>query len=137
LNGNWIRLSPLSTEGQGFPEYPYRKPYKLTQPNLSVGVGLLYEVSALMNARIEIVHRLLKTDYLDDVSTRYIDPSFFHQHLDRQLAVVAEALADRKAELNPALRAQPREVRGNPSNNDSYFTIMLKLGLIINRRRHS
>ncbi|MFM7837973.1 MAG: hypothetical protein ACKO6K_00280, partial [Chitinophagaceae bacterium] len=31
LNGNWIALHDLHTEGQGFPEYPERRQYSLTQ----------------------------------------------------------------------------------------------------------
>jgi hypothetical protein len=31
LAGKWVDLQPLSTEGQGFAEYPDRKPYKLNQ----------------------------------------------------------------------------------------------------------
>jgi hypothetical protein len=136
LNGNWIRLSPLRTEGQGFREYPQRKPYALTQINFPVGIGLLYEASALVNFRMEILHRFLKTDYLDDVSTRYISPTLFQNYHDRNLALIAQRLADRKSELNPLLKSYPDEIRGNPSKNDGYFSISLKLGFILNRKRH-
>src|SRR6185436_19258578 len=34
LNGQWYAQHELRTEGQGFGEYPDRKPYKLSQLNL-------------------------------------------------------------------------------------------------------
>ncbi|MBK7433524.1 MAG: hypothetical protein IPI66_06205 [Chitinophagaceae bacterium] len=33
-NTQWYKLQPLKTEGQGMAEYPYSKPYKLTQMNI-------------------------------------------------------------------------------------------------------
>jgi hypothetical protein len=77
INNSWVLLQPLHTEGQGFKEYPNRPPYKLTQFNFPVGIGIRYELSALLNLRLEIIHRILLTDYLDDVSTRYVDPLAF------------------------------------------------------------
>lgn len=40
-NGNqtWYDLQPLRTEGQGFKEYPSRKPYALKQLNIPMGGG--------------------------------------------------------------------------------------------------
>ena len=44
LNGQWIDLRPLHTEGEGFAEYPNVKEYNLNQVNLSYGFRLAYEV---------------------------------------------------------------------------------------------
>ena len=43
INGKTVDLQPLSTEGQGFAEYPDRKPYKLNQINIPIGIGVKYE----------------------------------------------------------------------------------------------
>src|SRR6266850_796027 len=45
LSGNWHTLKPLHTEGQGFPEFPDRKDYKLTQVNIPMGIGIKYFAS--------------------------------------------------------------------------------------------
>ena len=37
---DWVELRPLHLEGQGFPEYPQRKEYSLTQPALLMGGGV-------------------------------------------------------------------------------------------------
>jgi len=134
LNNQWIDLHPLHTEGQGFKEYPGKTPYKITQVNFPVGFGLRYEISALINARLEMVYRFLRTDYLDDVSTQYIDPSMFYTNLSVREAGIAKNLADRSAELQPGISRHEGEIRGNPENRDTYFSCNLKVGLILNRK---
>jgi hypothetical protein len=132
---SWVALQPLRTEGQGFPEYPDRKPYRLTQVNFPLGIGVKYEISALLNARLEILHRVLQTDYLDDVSTRYIDPSLFNEYMQHGEASLAKRLADRRQELDPSVITREGEIRGDPKDKDSYFTIQFKVSLTIGRVR--
>ena len=135
INNNWVLLQPLHTEGQGFKEYPNRPDYKLTQFNFPIGLGVRYELSALLNLRLEIIHRILLTDYLDDVSTQYIDPSLFHQYLSAGQAALAQKLADRRSELLNSPAYLPGQRRGDPSNKDSFLSINVKLGLVLNRAR--
>jgi hypothetical protein len=135
LNGNWYSLQPLHTEGQGFPGYRNRIPYKLNQLNIAVGLGVKYEVNSFLNARLEIVHRILSTDYLDDVSTTYVDPSLFAANLPANLAAVAQQLSDRQGELDPTHTTIPGAQRGDPSHKDAFFSIQLKIGMAIGRQR--
>lgn len=135
LNGNWYYLAPLHTEGEGFSEYPDRKPYKLSQFNIPVGAGVKYEINSVLNASLELVHRVLFTDYLDDVSTSYIDPDFFSNHLSGNRAAIARRLYDRQGELNsnhvPIVGGQ----RGDPGDKDAFFSIQLKMGLVLGRKK--
>jgi hypothetical protein len=133
LNGNYVDLQPLSTEGEGFSEYPNVPVYKLTQINFPVGVGARYDISAILNLRAEIVTRILQTDYLDDVSGRYIDPSVFANHLTG--TQLSEALLLNDRHKPGAVTAHPDGIRGNPKNNDAYITFNLKLGLTLGRER--
>jgi hypothetical protein len=133
LNGVWVNLSPLRTEGQGFNEYPERKPYKLTQLNIPFGIGVKYELGALWNARFEVVNRFLFTDYLDDVSTTYIDPTLFYSYMPPTQAAAAAQLASRPLTGAPSNIAQPGAIRGDAKDKDSYFTINLKLSFNIGR----
>jgi hypothetical protein len=135
LQGKWVSLHRYRTEGQGFREYPGKNQYKLTQLNFPAGLGCRYEISAIITLRLEMVYRFLKTDYLDDVSTQYIDPLNFHTNLNVNDAVIAELLADRGPELFPANYRQKGEMRGNPENRDGYFSFNFKLGFILNRKR--
>lgn len=121
LNHEWYDLHPLRTEGEGFEEYHDRKPYHLIQFNVPVGIGVRYELSSSINARLEMLYRILFTDYLDDVSKMdYIDPSLFMNYLSPEQALLARQLADRRLSTNNIQR-------GNPNNNDAYFTIQLKV----------
>ena len=133
LNGNYVDLHPLSTEGQGFSEYPNVKTYSLNQINFPVGIGARYDVSAIVNLRAEIATRILTTDYLDDVSGRYIDPSVFANHLSNSQLTQAILLNDRHKP--GAVTAHPDGIRGRPTNNDSYITFSIKLGLTLGRDR--
>lgn len=133
LNGNWVNLQPLSTEGEGFPEYPNVKPYKLSQINFPVGIGARYDLSPLVNLRAEIVTRFLQTDYLDDVSGRYINPAVFANHFTG--VQLTEALLLNNRAKPGAETAHPGGIRGNPKSNDSYLTFNLKIGITLGRQR--
>ena len=54
-NKSWYYLHPLRLEGQGMPEYPYSKPYKLTQINIPFGAGLKYFASDRINISMEVI----------------------------------------------------------------------------------
>lgn len=128
LGGQWIDLQPLRTEGQGFPEYKDRSPYRRSQINVPVGLGFRYEVSQLMNLRFEFLHRILFTDYLDDASNRfYIDANLFDKYLSPRDAAYARML------YNPSKNGKIPARRGNPDDNDSYLTFALKVGIVLGR----
>ena len=133
LNGNYIDLQPLSTEGEGFAEYPKNKVYKLNQLCFPLGLGARYDISALLNLRAEIVTRFLQTDYLDDVSGRYIDPTVYQNYFTGTKLTQALLLNDRHKP--GATTAHPNGIRGRPVNNDSYITFSIKLGLTLGRER--
>lgn len=128
ITGNWVNLQPLHTEGQGFPDYPDRKEYKLTQMNLPMGFGAKYFLSKSVNISVEILHRKTYTDYIDDVSTSYIDPALFYQYMPAQQAQLAQRMAN-KSGLNGGTPYTPGAKRGTASNNDAYYSINFKLGI--------
>ncbi len=123
-NGKKAYLRPLSTEGEGLPEYPDRKPYTLYQFNLIGGFGLKYRVSERLAIGFEVSFRKLFTDYIDDVSNTYVDKNI----LLKERGAKAVELACRSGELNP-LRPYPRvgAPRGNPTAKDYYYTGLLRI----------
>ncbi len=134
LQSEWVYLRPLHTEGEGFPEYPDRKEYNLTQMNIPMGVGLKYYVSEKVNLSVELLYRKTFTDYLDDVSTKFVDPSLFYAHLAAGDAQIAAAMAN-KSPLQgiPGSAYNPGDKRGDPTQKDAYFTFGLKLGVRLGR----
>lgn len=123
LNGQWVDLQPLHLEGQGFPEYPDRKNYKLTQVNFPVGLGAKYYVTETFSVGLEVVHRFTRTDYIDDVSTRYIDPALFDRYLTPEKALLARQLNDRRLVNQGTIGRR----RGDGKENDGFYSIALKL----------
>ncbi|HSC38888.1 MAG TPA: DUF6089 family protein [Chitinophagaceae bacterium] len=71
--GNKVFLKPLSTEGEGLAAYPDRKLYNLTQFAIPFGVGLRWRLTDNLMIGYEIGLRKTFTDYLDDVSSTYVD----------------------------------------------------------------
>lgn len=63
---NWIALRPLHTEGRSY------SPIQLVIP---IGVGVRYKLSQRIDLGFEFGYRFTFTDYLDDVSGKYVDPS--------------------------------------------------------------
>lgn len=126
----WYELQPLRTEGQGMKEYPSKKEYNLTQVNIPMGFGVKYQLSDRVNIGTEFLYRKTFTDYIDDVSTTYIDPIYFENYLSNQNASLARRLHDKSNSLTtPANRTPPGEQRGNSNQMDSYFSTVLKLGV--------
>ena len=135
LLNKWVDLQPLSTEGQGFAEYPNKKPYSLHQICIPIGTGIRYELSSSLNLRAEFVYRILSTDYLDDVSNSYADPNLYANYFTGTKLNNALLLADRQYELDPTHITVGNGERGNSKNNDAYFTFNLKIGLILGREK--
>ena len=134
LANRWVDLQPLSTEGQGFVEYPDRPVYKLKQINFPLGAGIKYELSDVLNVRGEFVYRVLGTDYLDDVSTTYVDPVAYANPANGfSVKKQADAFKLSDRQLNKV--TGPGGKRGSPAQKDAFFTFNIKLGLAIGRER--
>lgn len=119
--GQKFFLRPLGTEGQGYSQYPDRKPYGTMAICVPFGVGVKYNLNERMNIGFEIVHRFTNTDYLDDVSTSYVDPAIFPKLPDGS-ASTAEILQDRSNETGEPIgfvNGTPRQ-RGYPKQKDQY-----------------
>ena len=130
-NKTWYYLHPLRLEGQGMPEYPYSKPYKLTQMNIPFGAGVKYFASDRINVSMELLYRKTFTDYIDDVSQRYIDPAYYSKYLSSQEATLAYKLSDKaKGIIYPGMTRYPAGTqRGDLKDYDPYFSIVLKAGV--------
>jgi hypothetical protein len=137
--GNWVDLQPLHTEGEGFVQYPGRKEYSLTQINFPVGFGVKYELTDRINIRAELMWRILQTDYLDDASTTYIDPADYTDPRNNfPKSQVAEAnyfySRNKNNSPNPYYNTHTGGIRGDPKNNDTYFSVNIKVGVSFGRQ---
>jgi len=116
----WVALHDLHLEGQGFPEQGMPGNYKLTQFCVPVCLGLDYVLSKKVTIGFEFTYRILFTDYLDDVSNSYIDPSLFDKNLLPENAAIAKAMYNKSDD--PIFQHAPTDIRGTPKNKDAYST---------------
>jgi hypothetical protein len=118
-SGKKIYLQGLGTEGQGLSAYPDRQRYKRTQLNIPFGGGIKYALTDDIHLTAEVGFRKLFTDYLDDVSTTYVDENLLYQAHGRQ----AVDLAFRGDELKNSTQQYPADgaQRGNPKTKDWYY----------------
>lgn len=114
-----VFLKPLSTEGQGLALYPDRKPYSLTQISFPVGAGIRFRVNDNIAIAWEVGLRKTNTDYLDDLSTTYVDQAY----LLSQKGQVAVDLAYRGDEVkdNPGVYPADGQIRGGALYKDWYY----------------
>jgi hypothetical protein len=117
-SGRKVYLQPLSTEGQGF--YQGRKVYKLNQFAIPFGGGVKFSLSENIRVGVEVGLRKTNTDYLDDVSTTYVDQAILLANRG-QLAV---DMAFRGDELKNTAQAYPADgsQRGGKSKDWYYFS---------------
>jgi len=120
LSGQKYFLRPLNTEGQGNALYPDRKPYGSMAFSIPIGFGFKYCINENINVGFEIVHRVTGTDYLDDVSTTYVDPSIFPP-LPGGSPSPAYLLHDRSYELGEPIGIIGRQ-RGISTQKDQFAT---------------
>lgn len=114
--GKKTYLRPLSTEGEGF--ISGKSNYNLTQMAIPFGAGVKFSLSNNINVGVEIGYRKLFTDYLDDVSTTYVDQT----SLLANRGAEAVELAYRGNELKNGNPYPPAgSVRGGANNKDWYY----------------
>ena len=113
-SGNKVYLRPLSTEGEGF--LPGVSPYKKMQLSIPISVGAEYSLNEDARVGIEAGYRKVFTDYLDDVSTTYVDQTALRNARGQQ----AVDLAWRGAGPYPNAKTP----RGNSiKDKDGYYYI--------------
>lgn len=125
LQNQKIFLRPLGTEGQGSSLYPDRKQYGTMAISIPFGAGIKYSLNESTNIGFEILHRFTNTDYLDDVSKTYVDPSVFPPNPDGSTSN-ALLLSDRSYEIGEPIGIPGRE-RGVSKQKDQFVTVMFTI----------
>ncbi len=131
-NGNWVALQPLGTEGQGLEGGASKKKYKLIQLSIPFGVGAKANLSKNIGISFEWGMRKTFTDYLDDVSKKYYDPTV----LAATRGETAAILSDPSIGTDPGYRNTGRQ-RGNPTNKDWYSFVGIGLTIKLKEKRET
>lgn len=131
IDGTWVALQPLRLEGQDFAEYPQSKPYSRTQYNLNAGLGIKFYINPSLYVGTEILYRKLFTDQIDNVSgSFYVDPATFDTYLSPAQSIRAKRLYYQGAyDLGGLAPHQTTIPRGNPLQNDAFFSHTIHIGM--------
>jgi len=133
LNGDWIKLRPLNTEGPG-------KTYGPISFAIPLGFGFHFTYKRRHRFGLESTWNWTFTDYIDDVSTTYANPA----NLNSDQSVI---LANRNPELGDIEAGSydsdsyahpdnylPGEKRGDPTHDDTYMTVQLTYSYVLRGR---
>jgi opacity protein-like surface antigen len=149
--GEWVALKNLQTEGKSYSNFSFSIP---------MGAGVRFRVSQILDLEAEVSYRFLFTDYLDDISTEYVDKGSLGSDLakimsDRSLEPVDVVSGENRfdALVNSELintnnlptytgadeleyvhlrgYGQAGAKRGNPSDNDIFITTTIRAVIMI------
>lgn len=130
-NDSWVNLQPLRTEGQGLVT-GQPKPYSKFIGVVPAGAGFFFTISKTYRIGWEFNWRTTFTDYLDDVSTVYVDPAALQSDEARDLANRNDEIdysADPDVPHPNNYLAGSK--RGDPTHKDSYLTTTVNASMVI------
>ncbi|WP_107037834.1 DUF6089 family protein [Brumimicrobium mesophilum] len=126
IDGKWTNLHNLRTEGQGLPGGA--EEYSRFSAAIPLGIGFKFAITEYWKLGLEVSYNKTFTDYIDDVSTNYYDPTVLNK----------QGGSDAVYAGNPSIENHnwfvAGQQRGNSDDNDAYlftsitFTRKLNLG---------
>lgn len=133
--GDWHELQPLATEGEDYSQIGLAIP---------AGIGFYFTKKRKYRFGFDMGWRTTFDDYLDDVSTIYINPDDLPNDLSREIYnqhQYAPTEVDGQAVPNeyqygywdpPGEESKPSEnKRGDPTHNDSYLTMNVTFSYVL------
>ncbi|MEO8066892.1 MAG: DUF6089 family protein [Flavobacteriales bacterium] len=141
--GSWVALRPLDTELAGYSQVGFAIP---------AGMGFHFTFKRRHRIGWDFGWRTTFTDYLDDVSTVYVDPNLLPGGINGQSAQFqdqSQPAIDAAYSADPSLNydswilqygyeaggpgpSRPKEnIRGDPTHNDSYLTMTLTYSYVL------
>jgi hypothetical protein len=127
--GNWHPLQPLGTEGQGWIDGVDN--YSLSGFALPFGMGFKVNIGPAMSFQLEWGMRKTWTDYLDDVSTSYVNESALRQ----ERGELSAELADNIIILPEGLNSNEGLQRGDPGRNDQYGYFLASISFRVSKKK--
>jgi len=124
---SWVETQPLHVENEGTSIPGAPAGYKTTQICYPIGAGLRYTLNTHWSLSMEYLLRLTNTDYLDGVSNLYVNPNSYSSYLSETNAQIAAQVRDKSYLIDPSVKHQAGEVRGNPRNKDAYSSLGFEL----------
>jgi len=115
IDGSTWELATLGTEGQGV--VATRPKYELTSFVIPVNLGFRFRLNEAFTIDAELCYRKSFSDYMDDISTTYVDP-----------AILSSPEAVYFANPVPGTNGtEPGAQRGDPTDPDGYMFLMVNV----------
>jgi hypothetical protein len=139
VTNKWIRLKPLTTEGQGL--IPTRKEYSSVQFTIPVGIGIKYALTRYYDNKwwlgIEYGVRWTFTDYIDDASTTYIDNAALLAAKNQTAVDMSNPSPTAHDPSNPLyVSTLAGQQRGDPRDKDTYMFATITLYYSPDHKKH-
>lgn len=120
--GDWFKLQPLGTEGQGLEGGP--DPYRRLSFTFPMGGGITYLLNWNYTIGLDVMYHWTLTDYIDDASGYYYDNDAIVAANGKLAGILANpsVLLDDVPDPDWYTANQPR---GGSQSNDTYLFIQL------------
>ena len=132
-SGQYVKLRPLHTEGQGLPGGP--KQYSNIAISIPMGVAFRMILNKQWCVGLELNYRKTFTDYIDDVSTVYYD----NATLSANYGPVSAQMADPNIGTIPGATLPAGDglgaQRGNSKDMDAYMGLQITVGRFFAKKR--
>ena len=132
-SGQYVKLRPLHTEGQGLPGGP--KQYSNIAISIPMGVAFRMILNKQWCVGLELNYRKTFTDYIDDVSTVYYD----NATLSANYGPVSAQMADPSIGTIPGATLPAGDglgaQRGNSKDMDAYMGLQITVGRFFAKKR--
>jgi len=125
MRGKWVSLKPLKTEGQGL--YPTRPEYSLNQIAIPIGFGVKYFIDRTWAVGFEYSISITFTDYIDDVSTTYVNPDLLRNTIGGEQGELAAYFSNPNNENLQNSITRAGQQRGDIRDNDAYMFAKLTM----------
>lgn len=115
IDGTTYELHLLNTEGQG--TLSTRPDYQLTSFVIPINLGFRYKLNPAFTIDAELCYRKSFSDYMDDVSQTYVDPSLLSGPVAQYFGNPVPGTSG----------TEPGYQRGDPTDPDGYLFLMFNL----------
>ena len=133
-NGDWVKLRPLHTEGQGLIGGP--KQYKRVSVSIPIGGYYKLTLSKVWSFGIELCYRKTFTDYMDDVGYRYYNKADLLANYGPKTVEMADpSLGLIYGATSPAADGTPAQ-RGD-KQKDTFISLEITAGYTFKKQRKS
>lgn len=134
--GQWVKLKPLHTEGQGLPGGPQQ----YSNYSLSIPMGCAYRIyfNRKVCVGLELNFRKTFTDYIDDVSGVYYNKNTIDAAYGPQAAYMADpskGAIPGQTNWADETTGTEAQMRGDSKQMDSYMSLQVTVGYIIKKKR--